>query len=145
MLERLTLVRDFLCADIASWSEHKPVLLDFIKRGRLAKASIICVFTSALFPSPCVVSSSNASDLFVCQVAVDAVCQHTELAGVDEQGLAFAIRELAVFLVFGQKPQTSRNLRSVKKLRRQGDHAVHQISLNQVFADLALAGLVRTH
>ncbi len=48
-------------------------------------------------------------------------------------------------LVAAQKPQTRGDLGRVEELARQRDHAVDEVGLDQAFADLALAGLVRRH
>ena len=62
--------------------------------------------------------------VFSSEIAQDAVFHIAEVAGVDKQELPAAIRKLApCFLVFGQKPDTSRNLRVGKELTGERDHA----------------------
>ena len=53
-------------------------------------------------------------------------------------------RNVAVLAVAGQEPQADRDLGRVEQLARQGDHAVDQVGLDEVLADLALARLVAT-
>ncbi len=48
-------------------------------------------------------------------------------------------------LVAREKPQADRNLRRVEELARQRHHAVHEIGLDDGFANLALARLVGRH
>ncbi len=69
-----------------------------------------------------------------------SIDQVPHLSGVHEEGLAAAVAELAIALVARQKPETRRNLGSVEELTRQGDHAVHEVGLDDVLADLSLAG-----
>jgi hypothetical protein len=51
------------------------------------------------------------------------------------------IRPYTVFLVACHKPQAYRNLCRVKKLPGQGDHAVYQVRIDDVFADFPFAGV----
>jgi hypothetical protein len=55
------------------------------------------------------------------------------------------IAELAVVLVASEEPETRRDLSAIEKLTRQGDHTVNKVGLEDVLADLPLAGLVRGH
>ncbi len=48
-------------------------------------------------------------------------------------------------IILGEEPQAYRDLRAVKKLAGQGDHAIHQVGFDQGFADVAFAGLVGAH
>ena len=91
------------------------------------------------------VGAGDAGDVLVGQLAVGAVHHAAELAGVDEEHLAAAVAELAVLPVAREEPEAGRDLRRVEELARQRDHAVHEVGLDQVLADLALAGLVRRH
>ncbi len=59
----------------------------------------------------------------------------------DEQDLAAAVAEAVFLLVAGGEPEAGRDLRRVEELRRQRDHAVHDVALDHGAADVALAGL----
>ena len=48
-------------------------------------------------------------------------------------------------LVFREEPEADGNLRGVEKLAGQGDHAVHEVGLDDGAADVAFAGLVGGH
>ncbi len=48
---------------------------------------------------------------------------------------------LAGLLVAGQKPQADGNLRGVKQLAGQRDHAIHEVGFNQGLANLAFAAV----
>ena len=45
--------------------------------------------------------------------------------------------------VFREEPEADGDLCAVKKLAGEGDHAVHEVGLDEGAADLAFAGLVR--
>ena len=51
-----------------------------------------------------------------------------------EEHLAATIAKRAVLAIARQEPHAHRNLRGVEKLARQGDHAIHMVSLNQGLA-----------
>ena len=46
---------------------------------------------------------------------------------------------------FCQKPEPDGNLRAVEELAGEGDHAVHEVGLDEGAADVAFAGLVGGH
>src|SRR5437762_2979745 len=94
---------------------------------------------NGLFSSPEVIHARDAGDLFVREFTVGAVHHAAELAGVYEEYVAAAVAEAAVLLVARQEPQACRDLRRVEELARQRDHAVYQVGLNEVLADLAFA------
>ena len=73
------------------------------------------------------------------------VDQYPHLPGIDEERLFAPVPELVVLLVPGHKPEACRNRRGVKELPRQSDHAVYEISLDDVLPDLSLTGLVGGH
>ena len=70
-----------------------------------------------------------------------------QLAGVDEQHLAAAVDRAARpgGLVFGEEPQAYRDAGGAEQLLGQGHHAGHQVVLDQLGADLALAAAVGGH
>src|SRR3954454_20676867 len=59
--------------------------------------------------------------------------------------MAPAIPEPAVLVVAGDEPETNGELRGVEELAGQGDHAIDQIGLDDVLADVPLARLVGRH
>jgi hypothetical protein len=89
--------------------------------------------------------SAILRDLLVRQFPVHPVHHPAHAAGVDEEHLAAAVAEASILLVAREEPQARGDLGGVKELVRQGHHAVHQVGLDQVLADLALARLVRGH
>src|SRR5215472_15621426 len=98
------------------------------------------------------IGEGDAGDLFVGELAVGAVDHAAELAGVDEQHLAAAVTETSTRtqalpqgrgrrlsgLVARQEPQAVGDLRGVEELARQRHHAIYQVRLDDVPADLAL-------
>ena len=100
----------------------------------------------------------DAGDVGVGQFAMHAVDQRAELAGVDEECFAAAVacgwlsvaagfRRLTAYATFAacQEPQADGNLRAVKELAGQRDHAVDQIGVDDRFADLSFARLIAAH
>ncbi len=74
--------------------------------------------------------------------AVDHLAQ---FAGIDEEDLASAVAEAAVFAVARQEPQAGRDLGGVEELARKSHHAVDQVGFDEVLADLSLARLLGGH
>ncbi len=66
-----------------------------------------------------------------------AVHQVAELTGVNKEHVPTLVAEFTVFLIAGQEPQAGRDLRPIEKLAGQGDHAVHQVGLDDGLADLS--------
>ena len=89
--------------------------------------------------SPGVVGVRDAVDIGVGQPAVGAVLHLAQLAGVYEEDLFAAVAEAPVPLVACEEPEADRNLGGVEELTRKRDHAVHEVGLDDVLADLALA------
>ena len=147
LLERLAVVFLRLGADVAAGREHVAVLADLLERARScrSRARRRTAPAASLLAAPGVIGAGDARDVLVGQLAVGAVDHAAELAGVDEEHLAAAVAELAVLLVAREEPEAGGDLRRVEELARQRDHAVHEIGLDDVLADLALAGLVRRH
>ena len=96
---------------------------------------------------PGVVGVGQTLDVLVGQLAMDSVDQRAQLAGVDEQRFAATVadRLCQSVLVPRQKPQADRNLRAVKQLARHRHHAIDQIGLDDLAADVAFARLVTAH
>jgi len=89
------------------------------------------------------------------QLAVDAVNERAHFPRVNEQGFTFAIAEFGfgtrgvrpsdsrpAGFVLGEEPEAHGNLRAVKQLAGQRHHAVHQVGLDDGFADVSFAGLI---
>ena len=85
------------------------------------------------------VSIGDAGDVVTGQLPVGAVHHASQLAGVDEQHLAPPVPVLAASTVPGQEPEADGYLRGVEELAGQGHHAVHEVRLYEVLANLALA------
>ncbi len=90
-------------------------------------------------------------DVLLGQFPVGAVGHETHLAGIDEQNfpgplIEFpAVEPIPVRAVLGEKPKADRNLGAVEQLSGHGDHAVHQVGLNKVLADIRFAAGVGGH
>ena len=54
-------------------------------------------------------------------------------------------RKRPFFLSRARNPEADRDLRRVEELAGQRDHAIDEVGLDDRFADLAFAGLVRRH
>jgi hypothetical protein len=76
---------------------------------------------------------------------VGAVFHLAQLAGVDEEHFVAAIAEAVVPLVAGEEPEADGDLSRVNELARKRDHAVYEVGLNDVLADLTFAGGVGGH
>ena len=121
------------------------VAADLVERRPIGRSQARPRTRRAGVAAPGVVGPGDARDLLVGQLAMGPVDQRAQLAGVDEQRLAPPVAEPAVALVAGEEPETDRDLGRVEELARQGDHAVDEVRLDDVLADLALARLVRAH
>lgn len=70
------------------------------------------------------------------------------LADVDEACLLAAVAQAAFGVggfVFREEPEADGDLRAVEELAGEGDHAVHEVGLDEGAADVAFAGLVGGH
>ena len=79
---------------------------------------------------------------------MDAVDEGAHFPGVDEEGFLPAVAEVAFGVggfAFREEPEADGDLGAVEELTGEGDHAVHEIGLDEGFADLAFAGLVGGH
>ena len=92
--------------------------------------------------APGVVGVGDFCDVFVGEFLLRPADHGADLAGIDEEGFAFAISITALavfFFVFGQKPKADGDLGGVEELAGQGDHAVDEVVLDELLADLAFA------
>ena len=121
------------------------VFPNLLERGALAEAGNVRVLAGVFLAAPGVVDIGDAGDIVAVQLTVGAVHHPTQLAGVDEQDLAPPLAVSAASAVPGQEPEADGYLRGVEELTGQGHHAVHQVGLDKVLSDLALARLVRRH
>src|SRR3990167_6471575 len=74
-------------------------------------------------------NDGNVLDLFFGKFAVGTVDLGEDVAGVDKQ-------DLVVSFGLVEKPQGGRQRDRVEHVGRQGEHAVNQIVVDQVFADV---------
>jgi hypothetical protein len=145
-LERFPVVLHLRRADVASGREDVVVGADVVEGGGFAEAGNIFIFLLAiLIPAPGVVGARDLGDVVFGQFTVDAVNHRSHLPGVYEQRFTAPVAEAPVTFVAGDEPQADGNLRGVEQLAGQGDHAIHQVGLNDGIANLALAGLVGGH
>lgn len=79
------------------------------------------------------IGGSQALDVGLGEVAEFAGHHGAHLAGIDEEGFAFLPFGL------GEEPEGNGDLGGVEELGRQGHDALHQVGLDDVFADVALA------
>ena len=129
LLEGLAVVLLLLDAHIPAGGEDVVLPGDFLRGGHGAEA--LDILQGAVHKS--VVGIGQLADVLVGQLAQFAGHHGAHLAGVDEQGLAL------LPLVSGQEPQGDGNLRGIEQLGGHGHDAVHQIGVDDVFADVALA------
>lgn len=156
-LERFAVVRDIRRADIAAGGEDETVLLDLLRGGGFAESGFVRVagrgdalpliveYLNHGVTPPDVIRFGDPPDILTGEFAVHPADHTAHLPGVDEEGFATAIPAFAIVLVARKEPEADRDLSGVKQLAGQGDHAVHEIGLNDRLADGSLAGLVRTH
>jgi hypothetical protein len=145
LLERLAFLLDFFGTHVASRRQDVLVRSDFVELGAFAEARYVLVLAGALVATPGMVRAGDTRDVVIGELALGAVDHPPELASVDEQHLAAPVTESVVLLVAGQEPEADRDLRRVEELAGEGDHAVHEVGLDDGLPDLALAGLVRGH
>src|SRR6266702_1164446 len=67
------------------------------------------------------------------------------LVCIYEKDLPMTNTEFAVCPISGEEPETGGNLRAIEKVWRQCNHAVHQVSLDNLLTDFSLARLIRRH
>ncbi len=113
------------------------MLADVLQGGGFAKACHVGIVSRALFSTPGVVGVCDLLNLLIRQFTPGAIHQHAQRTGIHQQHLPASVAQpFAGIFITRQKPQTSRNLRGVKQLPRHCDHAIHDVSLNHVCADL---------
>jgi len=127
--KRLTVILLIFNSNIASRSEDIVLLCNILSGHNSTEA--LFVFQRSLYIS--VVGVGNLLDVLVGQLTQLASNHCTELSCINEQRLAFLL------LVLGDKPKRYRNLSGVEKLCRHSNNAVHQIGVDDVFADLTFA------
>ena len=110
-----------------------------IRRDALAEVRHIPVFTDLFFSAPGMVGSGDLVDLFIGKIFVGPVDEVSQFTDVDKKRLPATGAKLAVLLVAGEKPEAHRNLCRIKKLPGHGDHAVHQVRLDHIFANFPFA------
>ena len=125
LLERLTVVFDLGCADIAARGENviMPAYVvgrcGFAETGDILVGANLCVrlrigadtqVCPYIIAAPCVVGVGYLADVVVGQFSMNAVDQGAQLAGVDEERLAASIPESAVLFIAGDEPEADRNL-----------------------------------
>lgn len=135
-------------AHITTWREDIVVLPDVFKLGGFAIACLVFVVAVFLFTPPGVVGFGDGRDVFGVEFLVRAADHGADLAGIDEECLAFAVAVAAFavgFFVFGQEPEADGDLGGVEELAGQGDHAVDEVVLDHLLADRAFAGGVGAH
>ena len=132
-LKGLTVVGLLLNAHIPPRGEDVVLPGDLLGGGHRAEALDVLQRTGG----KSLIGGGNLLDIGIGQLAELAGDHRAHLAGVDEEGLA------RLLFVFGDEPEGNRDLGGVEQLGRQGDDAVHQVSVHDVFADIALAARLR--
>ena len=101
--------------------------------------------------APGVIGVDDLRDVGVGQFAMNAVDERAHFPRIDEERLLAPVAEASRFrqyrraLLLRQEPEADGNLRAVEELAGQGDHAVHEVGLDEGAADVAFAGLVGGH
>ena len=132
-------------ADVAARGEDVVMLADFIRRCTFAETGDVRVLACIGLTAPGVVGLGDAGDVVIGQFPVGAVHHAAQLTGVNEQDFTATVACRVASSGAGQEPQAGGNLRRIEELSGQRHHAVHQIRLNQVFANNAFVRLVRRH
>jgi len=121
-------------AHIASRGEHIALGRDLRGGDGFAEAGEVLIWIPARVgmtgigvTSPGVVAGGDPDHFLVGELAVDPVSHHAQRAGVDEEGVAAAVAQLAVGLVAGEEPQAGRDAGGIEELIRQGHNAIHQV------------------
>src|SRR5436190_1555293 len=114
---------------------------DFLNSRCFAEAGDILVLPCPLLATPGVVCAGNPGNVVIQEFAPCAVYQVPQRAGIDEQHLSSPVTETVIAFVARQKPQASGNRGRLEKLPGQGNHAIHNVSLNQCAAYLPLPAL----
>jgi len=116
------------------------VFFDFGEGGGFAEAFGVLVF-AALF-APFVVGFGDFGDVFVRENAVGFVFHVAEFACVDEENFAGAFAVAVACSFAGKEPEAGGDSGVVKELGGKGNDAVHQIVLDDCFADFSFTGRV---
>ena len=91
------------------------------------------------------VGAGDGGDVVFVEFLLRPADHGADLAGIDEEGFAFAVSIVAFAInglglfVFGQEPEADGDLGGVEELAGQGDHAVDEVVLDELLADLAFA------
>ena len=145
LLERLAVVLLRLGADVAAGREDVAVLADLLERRALAEAGMSSYSPASFSPRQAwyvraiVRSPSSVSSRWTRST------MRPSLRASMKSTSPRRSRKRPFFLFACEEPQADRDLRRVEELPRQRDHAVHEVRLDDVLADLALAGLVGGH
>ena len=91
------------------------------------------------------VSGDDLAEVLISELSVDAVNEGAHFPGVDEEGFLAAVAALSVVLTSRDEPEADGDLGAVEELSGERNHAVDEVSLDEGFPDLSLAGLVRGH
>lgn len=135
-------------AHITPRRKHIVVLAHVFERRGFAVAGLVFVVAVLLFTPPRVVGFGEGRDVVGVEVLLRAADHGADLAGIDEEGLAFAVAVAAFavgLFVFGQKPEADGDRGGVEELAGQGDHAVDEVVLDHLLADRAFALGVGRH
>ena len=129
-------------AHVTPRGENVVVLAHVFERCGFAVARLVLVVAVFLFAPPGVVGFGDGRDVVCVEFLLRPADHGADLAGIDEEGLAFAVAVAAFavgFFVFGQEPEADGDRGGVEELAGQGDHAVDEVVLDELLADLAFA------
>lgn len=121
---------------------------DIFECGGFAEAGPVFVGAVFGFAAPGVVGAGDFGDFIGGELPVGAVDEGAHVAGIDKEGFAPAV-SIAAFVVgcfgAGEEPEAGGYRGGVEELAGQGEHAVHQVGLDQPAADFSFAGGVAGH
>src|SRR5437763_304673 len=95
--------------------------------------------------APRMISLCDSLNFFMGKFSMNPIDELPEFSSIDKEDLSAPIAEFLVMLVAREEPKAHGNLRRIKQLAWQSDHAINQVGFEDVFPNLTFTGLVRRH
>ncbi len=145
LVEWLTIIFLRFGPYVSAGGEYMTVFADLIQRNTFAEAGVSSYSPASFSPRHAwYVPAMRAMSSRVSSRWVRSTMLPILRASINKTSPS-AVAEFMVLAVSRQEPEADRYLCGVKELARHGYHAVDQIGLDNVLADLSLARLVGTH
>ena len=116
-------------ANVATWGEDEVLSSDVVERLHGTIAFLVFERAIAIVGE----SLGNAVDVVLSEFAQFACHHRTHVAGIDKNDLAW------LRLLTTQEPKADRDARAIEQLAGQCHDALHEVGLQNVLADVALA------